>query len=313
MWVELRSNSHSVAQLHFEQVCVVGFIMAFTIFCWCRISWLRLQHHLHTHIQYKYTHTHLFVHVVRVLLFFVLLMTHVAFKLSPPPSPVFAVWSLGFGSLHFSQTTWTGVSPAEPDQLWIPGSASEWLSGPARHMRSHAVIHTTHKQQRADRRRRVLSWNHGTFMRCSCCLLKACCFCSDWYWTFILMSCLSISARLSSNCKSESMHTEFVSPSHCMLNLQVHTNVLNGLTLDLHRLLYWKLFLFIILLVLMGILVNCSWQLQHSSFAHSTAKTIHLKAVWWEDTITRPICHSLMLSWKSQWLVNIQNAVHPWK
>ena len=42
---------------------------------------------------------------------------------------------------------------------------------------------------------------HSTFMRCSCCLLKACCFCSDWYWTFIEMSCLSISARLSSSCK----------------------------------------------------------------------------------------------------------------
>lgn len=48
--------------------------------------------------------------------------------------------------------------------------------------------------------------SHSTFKRCICCLLKACIFCSDWYWTFILMSCLSISARLSSSCNTTWSH-----------------------------------------------------------------------------------------------------------
>lgn len=41
-------NSHSVAELHFEQVGVVRFILAISIIGWSRISWLRLQQHLHT-------------------------------------------------------------------------------------------------------------------------------------------------------------------------------------------------------------------------------------------------------------------------
>lgn len=44
------------------------------------------------------------------------------------------------------------------------------------------------------------------FMRCICCLLKACSFCSDWCWTFMLMSCLSISALRSSSWKATSVH-----------------------------------------------------------------------------------------------------------
>lgn len=51
---------------------------------------------------------------------------------------------------------------------------------------------------------------HSTFMRCSCCLVKACCFCSDWYWTFMLMSCLSISARLSSSCNTKTLTLIFI-------------------------------------------------------------------------------------------------------
>lgn len=56
------------------------------------------------------------------------------YKCSPPPSPVSAVWSLDFESLHFSQTAWTEVSPAEQDQPWNPAAASGWLSGPEKHM-----------------------------------------------------------------------------------------------------------------------------------------------------------------------------------
>lgn len=41
-------NSHSVAELHFEQVGVVCFILAISISGWSRISRLRLQQHLHT-------------------------------------------------------------------------------------------------------------------------------------------------------------------------------------------------------------------------------------------------------------------------
>lgn len=36
-------NSQSVAELHFEQVGVVCFILAISIIGWSRISWLRLQ------------------------------------------------------------------------------------------------------------------------------------------------------------------------------------------------------------------------------------------------------------------------------
>lgn len=74
-------------------------------------------------------------------------MRLVGLKRSPPPSPVSVVWSLDFGSLHFSQTAWTGASPAGQDQPWNPGSASEWLSGPAQHTHTHTVIQATHKQQ----------------------------------------------------------------------------------------------------------------------------------------------------------------------
>lgn len=74
-------------------------------------------------------------------------MRLVGFKHSPPPSPVSVVWSLDFGSLHFSQTAWTGASPAEQDQPGTPGAVSEWLSGPAPHMHT-IVIRATHKQQR---------------------------------------------------------------------------------------------------------------------------------------------------------------------
>lgn len=41
-------NSHSVAELHLEQVGVVCFILAISITGWSRVSWLRLQQHLHT-------------------------------------------------------------------------------------------------------------------------------------------------------------------------------------------------------------------------------------------------------------------------
>lgn len=67
---------------------------------------------------------------------------------SPPPSPVSVVWSLDFGSLRFSQTALTGVSPAEQDQPGNPGAASEWLSGPAQH--THTIV------IRASRKQRVL-------------------------------------------------------------------------------------------------------------------------------------------------------------
>lgn len=36
------SDLHSVVELHFEQVSVVGFILAATALCWSRICWLRL-------------------------------------------------------------------------------------------------------------------------------------------------------------------------------------------------------------------------------------------------------------------------------
>lgn len=41
-------NSHSVVQLHLQQVCVVGFILALFAVCWSRIGRLRLHHQLHT-------------------------------------------------------------------------------------------------------------------------------------------------------------------------------------------------------------------------------------------------------------------------
>lgn len=37
-----RFDSHSIVQLHFEQVSVVGFIKALASFCWCRIGRLNL-------------------------------------------------------------------------------------------------------------------------------------------------------------------------------------------------------------------------------------------------------------------------------
>lgn len=40
--------------------------------------------------------------------------------------------------------------------------------------------------------------NHPTFILCNCSLLNACCFCRDWYFTFTLISCRSISALRSS-------------------------------------------------------------------------------------------------------------------
>jgi len=42
-------DSHSVAELHLQQVGVVGLILALSTFCWNRIGWLRLQQHLNTH------------------------------------------------------------------------------------------------------------------------------------------------------------------------------------------------------------------------------------------------------------------------
>lgn len=39
---------------------------------------------------------------------------------------------------------------------------------------------------------------HHTFILCNCSLLNACCFCRDWYFTFTLISCRSISALRSS-------------------------------------------------------------------------------------------------------------------
>lgn len=62
---------------------------------------------------------------------------------------------------------------------------------------------TTNQLQNGDRPDEL---SHATFKRCICCLLKACIFCSDWYWTFTLMSCLSISARLSSSCNTTWSH-----------------------------------------------------------------------------------------------------------
>ncbi len=67
-------------------------------------------------------------------------------KRSPPASPVSAVWSSDSGSLRFSRTALTGVSPAERDRPWRPAAASEWRSEPARHIHIHAVTEATHTQ-----------------------------------------------------------------------------------------------------------------------------------------------------------------------
>ena len=70
-------------------------------------------------------------------------MTLICLKRSPPPSPVSAVWSSDFGSLHFSPTALTGASPAVQDQLWNPAAASELLSGPAQH--AHPCFHSSYR------------------------------------------------------------------------------------------------------------------------------------------------------------------------
>lgn len=51
---------------------------------------------------------------------------------SPPPSPVFAVYSWDFGSLHSSLPAWPGVSPVVQGRPGNPGAASEWLSEPTK-------------------------------------------------------------------------------------------------------------------------------------------------------------------------------------
>lgn len=77
---------------------------------------------------------------------------------------------------------------------------------------------TTNQLQTGDRPDEL---SHATFKRCICCLLKVCIFCSDWYWTFTLMSCLSISARLSSSCNTTWSH---------LLRFQVRFKHNSGLT-----------------------------------------------------------------------------------
>lgn len=120
--------------------------MAVTAFCWSGICWLRPQHHLYnTHNIYVYLYMCLFIHCTNNGASIVD-MRFVVLKCSPPPSPVSVVWSLDFGSLHFSHTALTGASPAEQDQPGNPGAASEWLSGPAQHTHT-IVIRATHKQQ----------------------------------------------------------------------------------------------------------------------------------------------------------------------
>lgn len=127
-------DSHSILQLHFEQISIVSFINATISLCGCRIGRLSLHGHLHRHKPVLFV----FCVQTKCILFSNSRMFHCQNDPLPPLSPVSVIWSLDFGVLHFSQTALTEVFPAERDQPWIPGAASEWLSGPAPNQ-SHIV------------------------------------------------------------------------------------------------------------------------------------------------------------------------------